>query len=453
MGCHGGGWVGGEVGGRRWGGRRVEGGTGGRGTRAAATTLFRWCPPEPVFPAARCGSSSPRWRRSWACSCSASGPVRAQAANLVASRPGRRRRRCRQPPTEIVLTFDAPDRRLQPDGHVACNGDPFTEPNIGRPEVGRRRADAAPSQILRPMPVGHVQRGVDASTSPTARTAPNGRFSFTVLNSPTPTPGATTPGDGPTATGTTPPSTTAAGGSDVGRRARPACSTRRTSPTVRPGSAACCRRSASPSCSARSCSSSSPGRRDPSTSSPSASCARCGSSRSSARCCTSSRSARPSTRSRSARGLNPATWLDLLDAGWPGRAADRPPRARHRLRLGRAAPRAGHRPDDAAAGDRHPDARRDDDRADPDRRRPRRHRRPVRHRPRPRDGDLGRRRRAAGPRRAGRSGRGGPRARRARVRPDLRAGDRRHRRQRPRPAVPPRRRLAVQHARTGGCSC
>ena len=74
-----------------------------------------------------------------------------------------------------------------------------------------------------------------------------------------------------------------------------------------------------------------------------------------------------------------------------------------------------------------------------------------RHRPRAGDGGLVRRRRAAGPGRARRAGRGGPRARRARVRPDLRPGDRRHGRQRPRPAVPPRRRRAVQRAATAGC--
>ena len=88
----------------------------------------------------------------------------------------------------------------------------------------------------------------------------------------------------------------------------------------------------------------------------------------------------------------------------------------------------------------------------PDRRRPRHPRRAVGHRPRPGDGGVARRRRAAGARRAGRSRRGGPRARRARVRSDLGPGDRRHRRQRPRPAVPPRRRLAVQRAPRAGAA-
>ena len=151
-------------------------------------------------------------------------------------------------------------------------------------------------------------------------------------------------------------------------------------------------------------------------------------------------------------GLSPGTWLDLLDAGWPGRAAIarlvlviatgwvvlRPERVIDPttqlpalaiptlavVTIGLA--RTGG--DLAALGVL------------------------AGHRPRPGDGDLVRRRRAARPRRAGRTGRGGPRAGRPRVRPHLRPGDRAHRRQRPRPALPPRRRLAVQRRRTAGCS-
>ena len=151
-------------------------------------------------------------------------------------------------------------------------------------------------------------------------------------------------------------------------------------------------------------------------------------------------------------GLSPATWLDLLDAGWAGRAAIARLVLVSRDRLGRAAARAGHRPDDAAAGDRHPDARRADDRA---------RRAPAAtspssawcgHRPRPRDGGLVRRGRAARPRRARRARRGGPRPGRARVRAHLRTGDRGHRRQRSRPAVPARRRLAVQRVPRPGAA-
>ena len=74
------------------------------------------------------------------------------------------------------------------------------------------------------------------------------------------------------------------------------------------------------------------------------------------------RSARRSTRRRGSTSPTPA-----------GRAGgDRPPRPRHRHRLGGDATRARHRPDHAAAGVRHPGARRRDGRAEPDGRRPRR---------------------------------------------------------------------------------
>lgn len=100
------------------------------------------------------------------------------------------------PPTEIVLTFDAPigDSNLIT---MSCGGDPFTEPNVGRAEVGAAGVTLRLA-ILTPMPKGDCNvawnvKPVDGSTGA------NGRFSFTVLKSPTPSPDDTTPPAGSTA--------------------------------------------------------------------------------------------------------------------------------------------------------------------------------------------------------------------------------------------------------------
>lgn len=120
------------------------------------------------------------------------------APNLVESDPADGAE-LEQPPTEVVLTFDAPigEASLLT---MACNGDPFGEPNTSRPEVGgdglTLRVD-----ILQPMPAGTCNVAWSV-TPPEGAPNANGRFSFTVLNSPTTVPGTTTPG------GTTPAATT-----------------------------------------------------------------------------------------------------------------------------------------------------------------------------------------------------------------------------------------------------
>ena len=151
-------------------------------------------------------------------------------------------------------------------------------------------------------------------------------------------------------------------------------------------------------------------------------------------------------------GLSPGVVARPARRRLGGAGGDRPPRARHRQRLGRAAPGTGHRPDDAAAGHRHPDARRADDRALAHRRRPRHPRRADGPRPRGGDGDLARWGRPAGAGRARRSRRGGPRPSGARVRSDLDHGDRGHGRQRPRAALPARRRVVVQRRPRSGAA-
>ena len=152
-------------------------------------------------------------------------------------------------------------------------------------------------------------------------------------------------------------------------------------------------------------------------------------------------------------GLSPAAWLDLLDAGWAGRAAI----ARLVLVIASAwvvlRPERVIDPTTQLPAHRHPDPGRAHDRARAHRWRPGHPRRADGHRPRPRDGGVARRRRAAGPGRARRSRRGGPRPSRARVRPDLDDRHRGHDRERSRPAVPPRRRVAVQLRPMAGCCC
>ena len=306
----------------------------------------------------------------------------------------------------------------------------------------------SPSTILDADAGRRVQRGVVASTSPTARTAPTGA-SRSPSHRPTPAPRPTTDGRRrrrrrrrrPTAAPTTATSTSSVADASTsptaptwlgrvlstlgaGRAVRLARADRRRlarGARVHP-------RRAVPALGV-------------------------GARRSSARCSTSSPSAPPSTATRSAAALSPRRGSTCSTPA--GRAGRRSPGSCSCIatRLGRAAPRAGDRPDDAAAGARHPDARRRHARAGPHRRRPRR-----------RSASLAgivhalamavwfggvvllARVVLAGPGEEDlvHAVRGFGRI--------SRPGDRRHRRQRPRPAVPPRRRLAVQRAPRAGAA-
>ena len=155
------------------------------------------------------------------------------------------------------LAADAPDaarparstnRSATRRSTVACNGDPWAEPNIGRPQLSTDRKTVTVA-VNTPMPTGPCSVAWSVR-QPNGDDGPTGQFGFTVLTSPTPAGGSTattTPGD------TTPPATTApaassSGSSDEHRARRVRRLGRRD--VARPDR---CRRSAWPCCSARSC--------------------------------------------------------------------------------------------------------------------------------------------------------------------------------------------------------
>ena len=171
-------------------------------------------------------------------------PAGAQAETLVSSDPPDGAS-LQTPPTQLVLTFDQPigDSTVA----VACNGDPWAEPNIGRPQLSADQKTVTVA-VNTPMPTGPCSVAWSVR-QPNGDDGPTGQFGFTVLTSPTPAGGSTattTPG------GTTPPATTAPAASSSGS-SESTCSTRPTSPTGRRGSAARCPCSAWPCCSARWC--------------------------------------------------------------------------------------------------------------------------------------------------------------------------------------------------------
>jgi copper transport protein len=142
-------------------------------------------------------------------------PAGAQAETLVSSDPADGAQ-LPTPPTQLVLSFDQPigDSTVS----VACNGDPWAEPNIGRPQLG---ADQKTLTVVvnTPMPTGPCNVAWSVR-QPNGDDGPSGRFEFTVLSSPTPAGGstaATTPGatTAPTTTAPAATSTSSSGGSTV----------------------------------------------------------------------------------------------------------------------------------------------------------------------------------------------------------------------------------------------
>ena len=142
-----------------------------------------------MFPAARCGSSSPRWRPSSARCCSVAAPAGAQDAGLEESEPADGAE-LNAPPDQIVLRFDGEVGNAN-QVSVACNSNPFTA--ISQPTrsddnrtltVDDPRADAG----------GHVQRRLDGQPSRPARSGPPDRFTFEILASPISTTATTVPG-------------------------------------------------------------------------------------------------------------------------------------------------------------------------------------------------------------------------------------------------------------------
>jgi copper transport protein len=145
---------------------------------------------------------------------SSGGPAHAQTANLESTSPVDGAE-LEAPPTQVVLQFDAPvgDAEVV----MTCAGDPFVAPNVGAAtKSGDGLTLTVP--ILVPMPAGRCN--VSWTTlQPNGEDGATGSFSFEVLSSPTPAPGDTTPGvstptTGSTPAGTTPP--TSEGGDEAG---------------------------------------------------------------------------------------------------------------------------------------------------------------------------------------------------------------------------------------------
>jgi copper transport protein len=127
------------------------------------------------------------------------GTAAAQQASLVESIPADGAE-LNEPPSEIVLTFDS-ELGDAFSVQVACNNDPFSA--ISRPVLSEDRLTLT-VDVTEPMPVGECTVAWQVS-QPTGE-ATTDRFSFTVLSSTAVDPGATTvPG------ATTPPTTPAAG--------------------------------------------------------------------------------------------------------------------------------------------------------------------------------------------------------------------------------------------------
>ena len=76
--------------------------------RVGPTTVFRWCPPEPVFPAACCGSLVGRAARRRRASLLLGGPVGAQAPTLVETTPADGAELDDVADRRSSLTFDEP---------------------------------------------------------------------------------------------------------------------------------------------------------------------------------------------------------------------------------------------------------------------------------------------------------------------------------------------------------
>jgi copper transport protein len=141
------------------------------------------------------------------------GPAHAQVAGLVSSDPADGAD-LQSPPAQITLTFDKPvgDSTIT----LACNGDPWVEPNVGRATTSPDALTVTLS-IVTPMPAGECNVSWSAQ-QPNGDDGATGRFSFKVQTSPTPPPGSTpstTPGATVATTTTTVAATTgSASGSD-----------------------------------------------------------------------------------------------------------------------------------------------------------------------------------------------------------------------------------------------
>ena len=155
---------------------------------ARTTTLFRWCPPEPVFPAARCGSCSPRPAAVAGRLLLVAGPVGAQQASLVESSPADGEE-LDAPPSQIVLTFDGElgERQLGAGG--------VRRRPVLADQPARRCSDdrlTLTVEVTEPMPVGRVQRRLAGQPAGRRGRASATASRFTVLASTAVDPTATT---------------------------------------------------------------------------------------------------------------------------------------------------------------------------------------------------------------------------------------------------------------------
>ncbi len=114
------------------------------------------------------------------------GTAEAQQAALVESSPADGEELA-QPPSEIVLTFDS-ELGDANTVQVACEGDPFSA--ISRPELSDDRLTLT-VDVTEPMPVGECNVAWQVS-QPTGEPGATDRFSFTVLSSTAVDPGAST---------------------------------------------------------------------------------------------------------------------------------------------------------------------------------------------------------------------------------------------------------------------
>jgi copper transport protein len=138
------------------------------------------------------------------------GPARAQSADLESSSP-EDGAELEAPPTQVVLQFDQPVGDAEVT--MTCAGNPFVAPNVGdTTKSADGRTLTVP--VLVPMPIGRCN--VSWTTlQPNGEDGATGSFSFEVLSSTTAAPGDTT-GASTAATGSTPSATTAPAADDDG---------------------------------------------------------------------------------------------------------------------------------------------------------------------------------------------------------------------------------------------
>lgn len=137
-------------------------------------------------------------------------PAGAQEADLEGSDPANGAE-LDNPPPRLTLTFSAPIS--DPSVAMTCDGDPYVEPDRGAPTLS---ADGRVVTVEFTTPMRAGRCNVSWRTLlPDGDDGPQGDLSFTVRNSPTPAPGETVPGGTtPSSTGGSTPATTPSTGEE-----------------------------------------------------------------------------------------------------------------------------------------------------------------------------------------------------------------------------------------------